>query len=210
MILKSFGCSFIWGSDLPNSAWKPSFDTWPALLAKELGLVYRCHAWPGSGNLYIAKKILEHTKPNDVVIVQWTFVDRFDYQIESGEWKTIRPTCTNAVSQTYYQKIHSQYRDKLTSLIAIKTCIDHLKQLNCKFVMTYMDELLFETEWHSDPAIAALQNYVSPYMSTFDGNNMLEYSVAQGHPVSDNNHPLHSGHAVLFEYAKKNFLKELQ
>jgi len=160
--------------------------------------------------LYIAKKILEHTEPNDVVVVQWTFIDRFDYQNHSGEWKTIRPMGTDTLTQTHYQKIHSQYRDKLTSLIGIKSCIDHLKQLNCKFVMTYMDSLLFETKWHSDPAITALQNYVRPHLLSFDDKNMLEYSVANGHPVSNNNHPLHSGHAALFEYAKKNFLKELQ
>lgn len=209
MVLKSFGCSFIWGSDMLNSNWHASLEAWPALLARHHGMTYRCYAHPGCGNLYITEKILELAKPNDFIVVQWTFIDRFDYKdASSNEWKTLRPISDTGVAKTYYQHLHSQYQDKLTSLINIKVCIDHLNQLGCQFIMTYIDYLLFEDTWHHSPAIAQLQNYIKPYLKTFDGDNMLDYSRRQGHEISNNNHPLASAHQELFLYARDNFIKE--
>jgi hypothetical protein len=56
MKLKSFGCSFTYGSDLHDCdipQWGASRQTWPALLAKNHNLEYECHAHPGIGNLQI-------------------------------------------------------------------------------------------------------------------------------------------------------------
>ena len=63
MTLKSFGCSFIFGSDLADDGRDgpyatPSQLTWPALLAQHLGRDYQCYARPGSGNLQILNTIL--------------------------------------------------------------------------------------------------------------------------------------------------------
>ena len=63
MKLKSFGCSFIYGTDLADDgrgfiAATPSRLTWPALLAQNLDYSYECYARPGCGNLRILEKIL--------------------------------------------------------------------------------------------------------------------------------------------------------
>ena len=63
MKLKSFGCSFIWGSDLPDDGRNlpratASRLTWPALLAQDLEYEYECHARPGAGNLQITERLL--------------------------------------------------------------------------------------------------------------------------------------------------------
>jgi hypothetical protein len=63
MKLTSFGCSFIFGSELNDSSITagnliPSKHTWPAHLAQHLNATYECHARPGAGNLQILEKIL--------------------------------------------------------------------------------------------------------------------------------------------------------
>ena len=193
MMLKSFGCSFIYGTDLSNRQL-----TWPGLLAQNIGYEYQCHAVPGSGNLQILETLLNQLVYNDsaVYVVGWTWIDRFDHNNPANDhWRTIMPVDTDSVATMYYKNLHSQYRDKLTTLIYIKTAIDALKQQGQKFIMTHMDELIFETKWHASPAVVDIQNYIRPYISTFDGKTFLDYSKEKGFPISDTLHPLEQAHA---------------
>ena len=216
MNIISFGCSFIYGSDLaddsrgwfdqlPDGSWRPrvSQQTWPALIAKELGYTYNCYALPGIGNLQIAEQVLNQAAQNQtgLYVISWSWIDRFDYQPpENITWKTISPTDNTSTSQVYYRDLHSQYRDKLTTLINIKLVIDTLKQKDYPFIMTYMDDLIFETEWHCKPVIVELQNYIRPYMTTFEGTTFLEWSRNKGFPESKHWHPLEQAHAAGAKY----------
>jgi hypothetical protein len=161
MKLKSFGCSFIYGADLADTVSyqsfpSPSQSTWPARLAQSLGYEYECHAHSGSGNLRILEQILNHAQSGDLCVVGWTWIDRFDYTAyavpsdsdDNNAWKTLTPANVNRCAANYYRDLHSQYRDKLTTLIHIKSAIDLFKQKNIPFIMTYMDNLIFETDWH--------------------------------------------------------------
>ena len=57
--VKSFGCSFSFGTDLPDiNNNQPSKLTWPALVANHLDLKYECYAVGGCGNLQILENIL--------------------------------------------------------------------------------------------------------------------------------------------------------
>jgi hypothetical protein len=218
MILKSFGCSFIYGSDLSDDNCNtpgatPSQLTWPALLAKDLDCPYRCYAWPGVGNLYILEKVLTQSSIDQdaIFVIGWTWIDRFDYitsnsvgahrdfKTDREWWNTILPGIESKVSKSYYQNLHSQLIDKLTTLINIKLAIDTLKQKNIPFIMTYTDELIFETEWHVTPAIVDLQNYIRPYMTHFENQTFLEFSKEKGFPISNTLHPLESAHRAAFE-----------
>ncbi|CAB4137727.1 hypothetical protein UFOVP328_64 [uncultured Caudovirales phage] len=197
MKLKSFGCSFIYGTDLASTDL-----TWPGLLAQHINYEYQCHARPGSGNLQILEKILNQTTTNDSAfyVVGWTWIDRFDYaEPANDQWKTIMPVDTDKIASNYYRDLHSQYRDKLTTLIYIKTAIDCLKQKNYPFVMTYMDELIFETEWHTTPAVIDIQNYIKPYMTKFENKTFLDFSKEKGFPISETLHPLENAHQAAFE-----------
>ena len=76
MIVKSFGCSFVFGTDLPDAASqevcaKFSRLTWPALIAQHLNFDYQCYAKPGSGNLQILERLLSQppTSDNDLYII---------------------------------------------------------------------------------------------------------------------------------------------
>jgi len=221
MKIKSFGCSFIYGSDLADDgrgflSAKPSQLTWPALLAKGKSYDYECYAGAGAGNLRILEKILTQTAVEDpaIFVIGWTWLDRFDYTtvptkhtvpceyIENEIWKTVMPIDTDSRARNYYHDLHSQYRDKLTNLIYIKTAVDALKQKNISFIMTCIDNILFETQWQCTDAVKHLQEGIFPYITTFDGKTFLEYSKEKGFPISETLHPLEPAHQAAFELIK--------
>ena len=217
MKLKSFGCSFVWGNELIDSSNKWSNKlieynscsnlTYAALLAQHLDLEYECFAQPGVGNLVIAEQILNQVGIEPAVfVINWTYIDRFDYTAFTIDfWRTLRPGNVDPVTEYYYKKLHSQYRDKLTTLINIKICIDALIAANHPFVMTYMDHLIFETKWHTSPAILKLQESIRPHLKTWAGKNLSEYSEERGHEFGVQGHPLRLAHKDLFDYALQNF-----
>ena len=221
MILKSFGCSFIFGTDLADDgsgmdSAQFSHLTWPSLLAKDLNYAYECFARPGIGNFRILESILTQSTQSESVlfVINWTWIDRFDYTIpatgrfnprdliSANLWKTIMPVDTNSIAENYYRDLHGQFRDKLSTLTYIKTTIDTLKQKNIPFIMTYMDDLIFETQWHCTPAITYLQDYIRPYLSTFEGQTFLNWSKKKGFPISETLHPLEPAHQAGFELIK--------
>lgn len=224
MKLKSFGCSLIFGNDLKDVNTHlgepyapPSRYTWPSLLAQSLGYQYECHARPGSGNLRILEKILSATTQETesvAFVIAWTLIDRFDYTTDidnrthqydvvgTNRWRTLMPVEDDVYSQFYYKNLHSQYRDKLSSLIYIKTAIDTLQQKNIKFIMTYHDELLFETDCHTNSAVLDLQQYVRPYMTLFENKTFIKFSRDRGYEISPTWHPLEQAHQAAFETIK--------
>jgi len=201
MLLKSFGCSFIFGTDLPDNNKDglypvPSQLTWPALTAKKLNLEYSCYARAGSGNLRILETVLTHAATNeqDLFVIGWTWIDRFDYTNTVDQWQTILPVDKTSEADFYYRNLHSQYRDKLSTLIYIQTAINVLQQKRIPFIMTYMDELIFETEWHSTPAITDIQTQIRPCLSSFQGKTFLDWSRDNKYPISQTLHPLEKAH----------------
>jgi hypothetical protein len=226
MNLKSFGCSFIFGTELSddvsdcmldwseNGKWiRPSQLTWPALLAQNFGYDYQSHALPGIGNLQILESILtEIPKCNqdDVFVIQWSWIDRLDYENinrtdRDNFWNTMLPGGTDKNSQWYYKNIHSEYRDKLSSLIYIKTAIDILQEKNIKFIMANLDDLIFDQAWHWNSAIDCLQTYVKPHITYFEGLNFLKWAQEKQFSISKNFHPLEDAHQSAFELIGPSF-----
>jgi len=209
MKLKSFGCSFIFGTDLHDDGRDlplptPSNYTWPALLAQQHGLDYTCYARGGSGNLQISERVLNQLAADSepaVYVIGWTWIDRFDYTDSSARhfWKTIMPVDTDQLAKLYYKDLHSEYRDKLTTLMNIKLTIDSLKASGNQFIMTYMDDLMFDTRWNTSPAVSALQGYCEPCMTQFENKSFLEYSKEKGFEISQTLHPLEAAHQAAFE-----------
>jgi hypothetical protein len=223
MMLKSFGCSFIFGTDLADDGRDLPYTiyshlTWPAHLARHLGRTYDCFARPGSGNLQILEKIVNQIPSSssaDLFVIGWTWIDRFDYydsnynpKTKLPPWSTIMPVDTTDLAKVYYRDLHSEYRDKFTSLSYIKLAIDTLNQKNIPFIMTYMDELLFDQRWHVTPAVTTLQDFIKPYMTTFDGQTFLDWSRANGYPESSTWHPLERAHQVAADYMIRIFDKQ--
>jgi hypothetical protein len=105
------------------------------------------------------------------------------------------PVDTDHRAEVYYRDIHSEYRDKLSTLIYVKTAIDALKASGNRFIMTYMDELMFDQQWHTSPVILSLQCYCEPCMTRFDNKSFLEYSKEKGFEISPTLHPLEAAHS---------------
>jgi hypothetical protein len=204
VILKSFGCSFIFGSELHDDG--PSQYTWPALWAKHLKLDYQCFAQPGSGNTRITEQILNQIKTGDpaLYVIGWTWIERFDFVSRSADsWNTITAWSTDSVAKNYYRDIHSQYYDKLQSLIQINLVLQQLIRHKCKFYMTFMDDLIFETEYHCSPTMILLQQQLRPFLHNFQGRNFLDWSKDNGFAISSHGkHPLEQAHQAAFEYIK--------
>jgi len=208
-MIKSFGCSFFYGSDLSDcpsgSIFDPSRLTWPAVIAQYKQIDYECFAKPGRGNLFILNSILEQTpNDNDLFLINWTWIDRYDYINNQNEkWTALRPAESNDLEKFYFQTLHSQYTDMLTNLGYIKLAIDFLVENQIKFVMTFMDYLLFENinpDWHNPGPITYLQNKIRPYLANFDGYNFLDWSKNNGYQISKNWHPLEQAHSAAAQF----------
>lgn len=207
MNLKSFGCSFIFGTDLPDSLPgteypTPSQYSWPALMAKQLGWEYHCYARGGSGNLQILDRVLSHaasSTQDDFFVIGWTFQDRFDF-VDRDEhrwtsWETLRPSLDHPHADRYFRDLHSQYRDKFTTLVDMYAAIQLLKSRRIPFIMTTVDDTPFETQWHATPSVSVLQDNVYRYISWLDNKNFLTWTRDNGYPISDTMHPLTEAHA---------------
>lgn len=214
--IKSFGCSFVYGSDLFDSkqfvplfnysvSMQPSLLTWPATIAKQLNLAYECYATPGQGNFKIYCDILANSYLNDqsVYLINWSWIDRFDYVNNIEQWNTLRPAEDSELEKFYYRNIHSQLTDMISNATYIVSAAEHLKSLNCSYVMTYMNyDLLtpIDADWHDPRYLEVLQNKLKTILVDFDGKNFLDWSRDNNFAISDTWHPLEAAHAAAAEY----------
>ena len=66
--------------------------------------------------------------------------------------------------------------------------------------MTYMDQLVFDKQWHVSASILALQSYVQSYMTTFEGQTFLDWSRKHKYKESLAWHPLEQAHQAAADY----------
>ena len=213
MKLKSFGCSFIFGSelsDITNRTKKYSQLTWPAIIAQRQGLDYACYARPGSGNLQILNNVLDQVAQhnNDVYIINWTFVNRWDYMYAgNNQWHSVLPWDQHDRAEFYYRHFQAEYTDKLNNLIWIDCAVQALQSVGAKFCMTYMDELLLDSRWNISPGIAQLQKKIAPHLHLFDGSNFVEWSQRNSYLISTEfHHPLEQAHSAAADYLQNHSL----
>lgn len=219
MKFKSFGCSFIYGSDLSDCLHVsgpahpgPSLLTWPALIAEKKNMKYFCQAWPGSGNFRILERIFyEINDPEEsFFLISWTWIDRVDYVdnhdriYESWAWRSIMPNDTTEFANLYYRDFHSQFKDQFSTVIYIKQAIDILQRHKIPFAMTYQDDLILDCQ-HQHPGLLILQDEIAPYLDLFDGQTFLEWSRSHGFEISAGNHPLELAHQAAADHAISNW-----
>lgn len=147
--LITFGCSLTYGhglEDCINIRTKepgktPSKFAYPQILKEKLGFkdvvnLSTC----GSSNKYIAEKILSFDfYPNDVIIVQWSYLQRWHLWIDMEQNKDAHFGFLN--NGRLEKGFYAYYFDDETSYIENTFVIDlaflHLKQLGNKFYMTW-------------------------------------------------------------------------
>lgn len=219
--LRSYGCSFIFGTDLHDDGRDqkyptPSQFTWPALLAKSADLNYICKARGGSGNLQILDRLLRDIRfyPQDFYVINWSWIDRFDYTDgsfdQNDRWYTLGPITEGSHAKTYFKYFHSEVKDKFTSLTYISTALDALLGAGAPFIMTYMDDLILDTRWHKPHSVRYLQKKIEPYLDTFEGTNFLDFSKDRGFEISPTLHPLEPAHEAGAQVMLPVFQERLQ
>ena len=194
--IQTFGDSFLFGTDLEDSNIIYSKSTWPALIARDLSLLYECRCLGGCGNHVISKNIFDHVKETSLVVINWTWIDRFDYRVDNKiQKKTIRPGNNDSTSEFFYKEIHAEGDDKFRSLSYIHSAHQYLRNNNIPFISTYMDHLLLDQRWNVSQGMIRLQNILESDLRTFPNNQtFLEWSRSNGYPESDNWHPLEQAH----------------
>jgi hypothetical protein len=207
--LKSFGCSFIYGSELPGESYEeihsPSMFSWPALIAENLKITYECYASPGAGNFKIYCDILANSYVNDqsIYLINWTWIDRFDFINQNEIWQTLRPAENTELEKFYYRNFHSQLHDMISNSSYIVSAAEHLTSLNCPYIMTYMDNNLLvpiDPTWHDPRYLEVLQTKLKNTLVNFDGKNFLDWSREKKYKISDSWHPLEDAHQAAADY----------
>jgi len=221
MKIKSFGCSFAFGSELSlvdqesdKISGFPSTSTWPLLMANHYQVDFENYAWPGIGNLRILEQVLTQAELDDPAffIIGWTWIDRFDYIAHENEtWNTLRPGDNTELHKIYYKKLYNQYHTMLTNASYISTAINILNNKNIPFCMTLMDTTLFDAidpNWQDPYALRIVQRAIKPYITWFDNMDFLSWSRQHNYPISDAWHPLDEAHIAACKYMIKVFDKQ--
>jgi len=189
--------------------------TWPALLANHLDLDYVCYAIAGSSNQTIVRQFfqyLPHITEDDFVIINWTYIDRWDFFTDNNkvadQWITMRPSgkSDNEFKKVYFKYMHYEVWNKLETLKAIMLLIGALERKKIKFMMTSIDPLVIDQQFQAPSYIENLQEEVKNYITWF--NDMDFVSWAQDHKFSfseTGGHPLEEAHVEAFNYIRENY-----
>lgn len=92
--LVAFGCSFTYGTALPDATdVNPSKLAWPALVAEKMNMAHVNAGVPGASNDLILHNIInfENFNKGDHVIVVWTFMHRALLFDDTGNTNSIMP-----------------------------------------------------------------------------------------------------------------------
>ena len=220
------GDSFTRGDELADcleqaiQPFRPSFSqhTWPALIAKSLNIDYRADAIGGRGNQWISFAANGAIKQDTVLIVNWTWFERFDYiTTHDDRWKTTHPGHENKLDHYFYKNIDNDIWNLHRNLQQMHSTIQLLKQNNIKFIMTCLDPGYKSNLADIRPArfansvgaagwvaaINQLHEQVVPYILDFDGQTFLEWSHFHNFKCGPNGHPLEDAHAAAADYIQK-------
>ena len=200
------------GDVLWGLSWKPDYsnNTWPSLLAGDLSMEYNCYASPGASNHTIYRSILDNLQSinkNDLIVINWTWIDRWDsLDINDNKWITLRPSdniSDSHLHKFYFKYIQSELSNKLESLKNITSIINILENLGINFLMTCLDILILDKQYHAPNYIQELQNITSPNILWFDGDGFYNWSKTNNFPVGETCHPLEDAHINAFKYIKE-------
>lgn len=210
MKLKSFGDSFVYGTDLLDAGTGASNHTWCARVAQHHNWQYHCAAVGGIGNARIFNSLVYELVQPDyqdwIYVIQWTWRDRFDYaDPQTWRWQTIRPSANDSIADFYYRNLHSDFLDIWASLEHIFAACELLKRLNCKFLMTCVDSSILnqciDQHRQDNATLNLLRSQIFADINWFDNLGFLEWSRKNQFQESDAWHPLEAAHAAAAEYA---------
>jgi len=193
---------------------KYSNYTWPAQVADLIDCDYECYALGGIGNQWISWKTADRLEPGTLVIVNWTWFERFDYVDTinvKDVWTTTHPRHENKLNHYFYRNLDSDIWNLHRNLQQMHSTISLLQQNNVDFIMTCLDSS-YRTKFNSirpagsnvsrhwENAITNLQAQVIPYILDFEDMSFLEWSKYKNFEFGCNGHPLEKAHAEAARY----------
>ena len=147
-----------------------------------------------------------------MVIVNWTWFERFDYVDPATDlWTTTHPRHEDKLDHYFYRNLDSDIWNLYRNLQQMHSTISLLKQNNVNFIMTCLDSA-FRAEFntirqpgsnvstHWQTAIANLQAQVKHYIVNFYGYTFLEWAKHKNFEIGPNGHPLEKAHVEAAKY----------
>ena len=222
------GDSFTRGDELANCPqqlheylfpFQYSNSTWSASIAKLFDCDYECYALGGVGNQWISWKIADKLEEDTLVIVNWTWFERFDYVQPKGDlWTTTHPRHQNKLNHFFYRHIDNDIWNLHRNLQQIHSTISLLKQNNVNFIMTCLDPYYcadFDSlrppdsnrSAHWKNSITNLQAQVVPHIVDFEGMSFLEWSKHKNFEFGPNGHPLEKAHIEAAKYINTHVIE---
>ncbi len=174
--LVSFGCSYTYGTALPNTQ-----QSWPFILGKLLKMPVANEAKPGSGNLEILWDILNFKfERSDVCFVMWSHFSRDYIFHQSGRHKRIHNN--DAKLTKNWLLTHTDYDANIRNWLYIHHADSYLKLKN--ILVFHLFGGNYKQERFSSPQCIDLKNIVDIEFENFDFGN-------------DNSHPGPESHKIL-------------
>ena len=173
--LISFGCSYTYGSALPDR-----LKAWPCVLGNLLNKSVSNEATPAAGNLEILWNILNFQfDQDDICFVMWSHFSR-DHIFHPSGHKRIR--CRDDLLTKHWLLTHTDYDINIRNWMYIHYCDLYLKSKN---ITTFH---LFGGDYHSE-------RFSSPDCTTIE--NIIDLEFVNIDFGNDNRHPGLESHRTL-------------
>ena len=199
-----------------------SQSTWPASIAKLLDCEYECYSLGGIGNQWISWKTADKLQQDTLVIVNWTWFERFDYIDPATDlWTTTHPRYEDKLNHYFYRNLDSDIWNLYRNLQQMHSSISLLKQNNINFIMTCVDPH-YSANFHNmrppgstvsnkwTTSISNLQQQILIHITDFEGMSFLEWAKHNSFKLGPNGHPLKEAHAEAAKYINTIITKESQ
>jgi hypothetical protein len=181
--LITFGCSFTWGTALPDESGsrlgdpiKESKQNWPYILSRKLERSLINLGMSGASNKEIARNVLEFKyQPDDLVVVMWTIPlrsiifhkksDRTDYRYHISN--NIHP------KDKMFYMLHSEFDLEYTDMMYVASALSYLERNNILYINSTIGNF-----WTIKPMW--FESYC-PKIS-FGPENIVDYALDNAHP----------------------------
>lgn len=181
--LITFGCSFTWGTALPDESGshlgdpiKESKQNWPSIMAYKLKRNLVNQALPGSSNKEIARNVLEFDyQPGDLVAVMWTIPLRsiiFNKNQDIKDHRFHISSIDHWKDKIFYN-LHTEFDLEYTDMMYIAAALGFLDRRNIQYINSAIGNF-----WTINP------DWFESYCPkiTFGPKNIVDYALDNAHP----------------------------
>ena len=193
MILVAGGDSFIFGNELADQTTGPSLSTFPALLAGQSSMDYKCVAWPGNANNAITRMVLNECEQSlnqgqkVAVMIMWTFINRYEFKFTFDTKQALSPWYSiNSWNVEDHEKILSKLLNADDKMISHHLANQRTAEATgiSAFARNYFKYVGYN-EYHALyltlKEILLLQNYLNikniPYIFVTADNSFYQHSI---------------------------------